>query len=99
MNRVSHLLVAIPQALESELARAVGGSAKELSLIVEEDAFGLRSSRRKWEGRILLMFLPQKPSTTLSSCLLLHIESSQLLTTSPTKWSAFPYNYVLGSHA
>lgn len=68
------------QPLESELSTAVGGSAEE-----EEDAFGLRSSKREWKGRILPMFLPQKPSNTLPSSLLLHIESSQLLTTSPTK--------------
>lgn len=77
--------MAILQSLESELSMAVGGSAEELSWIVKEDAFGLRSSKRGWEGRILLMFLPQKPSNTSPSSLLLRIESSQLLTTSPTK--------------
>lgn len=50
--------MAIPQPLESELSMAVGGATEELYWIVEEDAFGLRSSRREWEGRIVLMFLP-----------------------------------------
>lgn len=54
---------------------AMGGSVEELPWIVEEDVFGLRHPKREWEGKALLMFLPQKPTNTLSSCFLL-IESS-----------------------
>lgn len=53
---------------------AMGGSADELSWSVEEDAFGVRYSEREREGRALLTFLLQKPSNTLSSCFLLHID-------------------------
>lgn len=54
---------------------AVAGSSEELSWIVKEDAFGLRSSRRKWEGRILADVLKSRPTPCplLSSYILSHL--------------------------